>query len=312
MTGIILAIITGLLFAPFRFSIKESITIGAPIENVYNQFNDLRNWEHWFPSLINKGNVTLGYSGHLTGAGAYLINNGHRYTLLSNKPGSTLLKEERGFFSVYNTIISFPVYPGNHTMITWIRSGNLLFWINGKMSRDAEMKTELSNLKSYFEDPVKMYGFSIKILPVTDTLILTKNTTSAKKDQLSTLSKLYSAIYEYAIRQHIPVYREGPRLANFSPAGSDSVRVFAGVPVHKRGKVETGINYLSMPASGRMLTAHYKGPYSKLNQVYTVMEKYIRDNTLQKVAICYEKYYTHPQSNEDSLHMEIEVLYPIF
>ena len=76
--------------------------------------------------------------------------------------------------------------------------------------------------------------------------------------------------------------------------------------------METGINYLSMPASGRMLTAHYKGPYSKLNQVYTVMEKYIRDNTLQKVAICYEKYYTHPQSNEDSLHMEIEVLYPIF
>lgn len=311
-TGIILAIIAGLLFAPFRFSLKESITIAVPIENVYKQFNDLRNWERWFPSLINKDSSTsLSYSGHTTGAGAYQIYKGHRYTLLGNNPGFMQFKEDKGPFPVYNTMISIPVSPQNHTLIKWIRSGNLLFWLNSKINGDVEMKTGLSNLKSYMEDPVKRYGFPIEILPVTDTLVLTKNATTTRKGQFLTLSALYSDIYEYAIRQNIPINRQGPRLANFSPTGLDSVRVFAGIPVHKRGKKEKDINYLNMPASGKMLVAHYKGPYTKLNQVYIVLEKYIRDNVLQKVAISYEKYYTYPLTNEDSLHMVIEVLYPI-
>lgn len=312
VAGIILALIAGLLVAPFRFRQKESITIAVPIESVYNQFNDLRNWKHWFPPLINKeSSASFSDSGHTSGAGAYQNYKGYRYALLENNPGLMRLKEEKGFFTVYNTLISLPVSPQNHTVIDWIRSGNLLFWLNSEIKGDGEMKTGLSNLKSYMEDPVKRYGFPIEILPVTDTLVLSKNTLSATKDRFLTLSKLYSDIYEYAIRQNIPLNRQGPRLANFSQSGQDSVRVFAGIPVHKRGKKENDINYLNMPASGKMLVAHYKGPYTKLNQVHIILDKYIRDNVLQKVAISYEKYYTQPLTNEDSLHMVIDVLYPI-
>lgn len=39
------------IFLPAEFRVERSIVINAPIENVYTQVADFKNWEHWMPWL---------------------------------------------------------------------------------------------------------------------------------------------------------------------------------------------------------------------------------------------------------------------
>jgi effector-binding domain-containing protein len=82
--------------------------------------------------------------------------------------------------------------------------------------------------------------------------------------------------------------------------------------VDKRMKESDGIKYLRMPRVGRMLVGKYEGDYKNIRQLYHSMEKYLGDKHLKKAALPYEKYFTDPHSATDSLHMKIELYYPIF
>ncbi|MEP6793643.1 MAG: SRPBCC family protein, partial [Saprospiraceae bacterium] len=46
---LILALILFSLLLPKEVTISRSITVSAPIDRVFDQVNDLRNWEKWSP-----------------------------------------------------------------------------------------------------------------------------------------------------------------------------------------------------------------------------------------------------------------------
>ena len=51
--------------------VERSIMIDAPMVNVYNQVNDLRNWENWSPWLKMDPLMEMSYSNPPMGKGAY-------------------------------------------------------------------------------------------------------------------------------------------------------------------------------------------------------------------------------------------------
>jgi hypothetical protein len=152
-----------------------------------------------------------------------------------------------------------------------------------------QMNRGLENLKKYIEDPAGYYGFSIAIEPVQDTLILT-DTALVKGSQIGAarirlLDKLHGSASGHRISGDAAY-----SYSSYREIGSDSVEVAVGLPVHGRGYGTGSARFLELPAGGRLLVGKYKGHYSSMRALYKVMDRYMAEKGLKKVAAPLEKY----------------------
>ena len=86
---LLLLIIVG-FFLPSTYSAERSITVNAPVEVVFNQVNDLKNWETWGPWAAEDPNMTVTYGDITEGVGA-----SHSWTSEKHGPGKlTIAKSE--------------------------------------------------------------------------------------------------------------------------------------------------------------------------------------------------------------------------
>jgi len=68
---ILLLIISFLL--PSEREVEASVKIDAPIEIVFDQVNDLRNWEYWSPWKTLDPSMEMSYSNPPSGKGAFYV-----------------------------------------------------------------------------------------------------------------------------------------------------------------------------------------------------------------------------------------------
>ncbi|MEP6646269.1 MAG: SRPBCC family protein [Saprospiraceae bacterium] len=68
---LILAIILFSFLLPKEVTISRSITINAPIDRVFDEINDLRNWEKWSPWKRMDPMMEMTFSNPPVGQGAY-------------------------------------------------------------------------------------------------------------------------------------------------------------------------------------------------------------------------------------------------
>jgi effector-binding domain-containing protein len=306
----LLIIIAVIAWAPLHFEIKKEIRIETPIEYVGRQFTDLRHWKNWNVAVRRLDSSGIKYSASSSGINAFLQSGDLLFTIIQTNPAFVLVRSGRPGTREYHSLYAVSDSFGKSTEVTWTRSLPPARWLKEKIIPDGEMEEGLKNLKNTLEDPLHIYGFPIRIGPVTDTLVITCTATCAKKDKIAELNRLYQGIYGYAKRRKMPV--ADSRMANFTFRGKDSLQIDAGIPTSVNGDPENNISVLRMPTRGRMLIGSYEGPYSGLGKLYSAMGKYTRDKRLMKVAAVYEKYLTDPKSATDSLHMKIELCFPVF
>ena len=196
------------------------------------------------------------------------------------------------------------------TNLSWTKSIPLSSWLREKLHGSNEMRNGLEKLKKNSEDPEFAYGFPIYIGPVADTLVITKKTIAPREQVVPALKNLFGELKAYAAENRI--LTAPYRMAAFNYHGNGEVEIMAGIPAENKAPEMNGINYLKMPRGGRMLVGKYEGPYTSLHNLYSAMEQFRIDRALQGIAVKYEKYLTDPVTHEDSLHMKIEIYYPIF
>jgi uncharacterized protein YndB with AHSA1/START domain len=68
---LILALILFSLLLPKEFTVSRSITVNAPIDRVFDQVNDLRNWEKWSPWKRMDPMMEMTYSNPPVGQNAF-------------------------------------------------------------------------------------------------------------------------------------------------------------------------------------------------------------------------------------------------
>src|SRR6188768_2055001 len=68
---VILALILFSFLLPKEFTVSRSITISAPIDRVFDQVNDLRNWEKWSPWKRMDPTMVMTFSNPPVGQGAF-------------------------------------------------------------------------------------------------------------------------------------------------------------------------------------------------------------------------------------------------
>ena len=68
--ALVLLLIIISLFLPSQFEVESSILINADEEVIFDQLNDLRNWENWDPFIKSDSTITSEYSDPSYGMGA--------------------------------------------------------------------------------------------------------------------------------------------------------------------------------------------------------------------------------------------------
>jgi predicted transcriptional regulator YdeE len=308
--SVLLAAWVVLLFTgPLTFRITRNVSIGYPIYDVAAQFTDLRNWRNWHPALRGKDSSDLLFSGDPEKVNSSVeTKEGTRFTLTAINPAGIVFKETSKGKTIYHSLIAYSDSIGRTCRISGIRYTGVWDWLKEKMHPQNKIFGELTGLKQFMEDPLAYYGFPIGIIPVTDTLILTRQAVVPAGEINRQIRQSDSDLAAYADVNKLT--GKPYRYVSRKDAGQGRFSVAVGIAVNKRAPDAKGMKFLELPAQGRLLAGRTTGGPARLKALFASMEKYMKDKGLKRVADPLEKYEHLP--GPDTTHFDVEVQIPIY
>jgi uncharacterized protein YndB with AHSA1/START domain len=129
---ILLALILFSFLLPKEVTVSRSITVNAPVDRVFDQVNDLRNWEKWSPWKRMDTTMAITFSNPPVGQGAY-----YKWVSKNKQMGSgtCTLSKVTNYEEIVTTLHSDDWgdanstfhfgKKGNDTEITWSMTNNV-------------------------------------------------------------------------------------------------------------------------------------------------------------------------------------------
>ena len=165
---------------------------------------------------------------------------------------------------------------------------------------------------AYMKDPVKVYGYNIREVLVTDTSFLFATRTVPNSKFASETKLLFDMLIAEAKKRDAGY--NGVRIFNWQDIGDGTTSLFAGIGVTK--KIDTNdndvVSYKMMPYQKKLLIADYEGPYKDVMKVYAAMEEYKEDNKRVSMAIPFHKYISDGYGFADTQVVKMRVSFPVF
>lgn len=312
ITSALLIIGSGIfLLSRLSIRVKKEITVNASLFIVSRQITDLRNWQKWYPQVKGTDSALIQYSGITTQVNTTLQSGKHLYTVTRVNPEEINIKEQTGKKLTYHSVIAISDQLGVHTRVQWVATLDFFSWLTEKIHTPGKIENNLRSLKQYIETPLLYYGFPIEMQQITDTLLISKKDTVAPENAFVKLQQLFDNLYQYAHSYSIGT--GSTKILGVFPIDANRVEVIANLPVVRHKAPENnGIIYLEMPQGGKILTAMYTGPYGNIRKVHKSLQQYIRDKSLRKIALSYEKFFSDPLPANDSAIVKVQVCYPVF
>ena len=192
----------------------------------------------------------------------------------------------------------------------WSAALDFFSWINETVLDRNSIQKNLQSLKRYIEDPLLYYGFPIEMKQITDTLLLSKKATVPAAEASATLKRLFDDLLQYTHTHRLST--ASSKIYGIFPAEKDQAEVIANLPVHNQAPESNGVVYLKMPEGGKIVTTIYSGSYSGIGKAHKALQQYIRDKSLSRIALSYEKFDGDRLPVSDSGNVKVEVCYPVF
>ncbi len=211
--------------------------------------------------------------------------------------------------------LKFSVLPdtsGLYVSVLTIHYKTTLFekWFGaGKVLKN--VSKSLENLENYISDTRKLYGYEIRLVPVTDTAFLFSRETVPLSQKKEATTQLFDQLIQYADKNNAGY--NGVRIF-YSLKTEDSVTLFASIGVTNRVSTgETGpIQYKMMPFEKNLLEATYQGPYGEADKVFRALEQFKQDHNMTSMAIPFQKFLSDGYSFSDEQIVQLKVYYPVF
>ncbi len=307
VSGIIVSLVLSLLI-----DVKQSqeIKIEGNFFNVLEELNAPADWKNW-QVLLQLDYTKSPSLYHVTGDSASrsfsIKSSGHSFYIQKLSPVSFEVKQvTKGDTLFYNISVLSTVLPGYTNLLT-TTSVNLFTYLFFKRERNQAFSTA-ADLKSFIENSKAYYGYSFTVEKTIDTVVVVKETNVAKNSWHHQLSSIYKSLYSFIDRNHLMIMQ--PKIVSFKSISNDSFQIRAGIPVNKVSPENDDIKCLKMP-KGHILVGEYNGPYDKRRSLSTAMEKYIRNHSLDEIAVPYEKYLNDSIPETDTSVVSIKMYYPI-
>lgn len=295
---IVILIIT--CFLPIPVSQTSEVTIHAQFQKTLDQVSSLQRWKAWWPDT---GGISV------TGDTVFRTPE-TEYRLRSKQSlGLVLAQPAR---SVYHVLTVSPAGYDTVCTLQWKRLSYLRTAITDGIgslfnNRSYTPGQLLQRVKESMEDPVKYYGFPIRVEPVEDTFILVKNSYATKATVQSRIRESYTSLHQYL--DSIRYTGRAEKMFHVDSVSRDSVRVMAGLSLAKRIAVKPPFRLMTMPRA-HIVVGDYEGDYKNIYRIHQAVSTYMKDHNIMPVAVVYEKMLSDPRTAQDSLHVRVKVYHP--
>jgi len=316
---------------PNKYEITQSKTINAPVETVYNQVADFKNWEAWSPWQQNDPGMKTTYAGAESGVGAksdFISGSGkmsgtHIHT--SAIPNKTITSDLAFKFGktanpADKITWTFESIDDNTTKVDW----NFKWTMHGAMKLAGPMfksqnlkdfEAGLNNLAVVSEKAPKpqpkansvLKNHKVETLEPQKVLFIKRDIPLDKVGEV--MSQWYPQLQEYASANGEIV---GAPYSEY--LGEDDQLIFLrlGVPVKAKIKETADMKMGELPG-GKFATVSNFGPYEFTGEAHAKFQKYLEDNNYEvdeKRSYGWEVYTSDPATVKPH-DLETKIYYPI-
>jgi hypothetical protein len=259
-------------------------------------------WKSWWPGEKSTLNSTYSYKNSL-----------YKLTNLSNS-GAKLSTINNNIISTAE--ITFIAEDRETTKVTWESnlesSANPFTRLRQYLNLSGSKKITdelLQHLKLFLEDDKNVYHINVKLLKVTDSVILTTNTTLKQAPDMLQVYKLIDGLKQLIAKQGA-AETNAPML-NIHQTGLNEFAVMVGIPINKKIKTSGEVSIHTM-VLGNILEADVKGGLNTVNASINALETYKKDHNLVAPAMPYQSLITNRLLEKDTGKWITKLYCPIF
>lgn len=309
---------------PNSFEIKRSRTINAPVEVIYSNVIDFKNWETWSSWVERDPETVITLSKQTEGVGGSYSwidskGSGSMKTLETESPNS--ITQELQFDDYKPSEINWNFEPTDDgkTIITWkMNSNNIPFMLkasalisggfDGMIGPDFERSLE--KLDSVIIASMKVYSVTIQGVTNHGGGYYIYNTTSCKMDDLKTnMHEMMSRIGNYTTKNKIPM--AGSPFVNYHKWDNENNAVMFSCCIPTTAQVITTESDILTgqlePFKAIRTTLH--GDYDNLKEAWETTFEYIETNNMKPAEYgpMLEVYLTDPETTPNPANWITEI-----
>jgi len=320
----ILGALTWAIFLPSDIHISKSIEIDAPVNKVFNQVNNFRNWGNWAPYQDSLYNAR--FEGNDVGVGAKMLWSDEKEgesvnTIIISEKNKKIVTELA--FNADKKAKSIFLFneQGGVTEITWQMNLKDLSYPFGRfvgfmIQKGAEYNFTLglNSLKKFVEsnkETLDYYGYQIHDDIIQPKSFIGKDVKSTMENFDKTIGEsLKEVISTMGSNNIAPIGYPIIVWNNFKPEG---VSEFICLMEINNKSENDGVNhnmYYSFPKR-RVIWLEYKGAYKKSSIAWETLNSYIANNELQMNGSPYEEYVTDPSIEPDTNKWITNIFFPV-
>ncbi len=314
------------------YDVSRNKVVKAPVQVVYNNVNDFKNWKAWSPWLGKDSLVELTYGKTTSGEGASQawkstvkeVGEGIINTIStkSNETISQRIKFTKPWESESDVYWNFKPVDGG-TEVTWGMKGELGFVeraimaFNGGMDKQVgpDYERGLSKLDSVVQTNMKKYSIEINGITTHGGGYYLYNSTSCKIEEVpSKIQEMMPKVELYMKKNMIQMAGNPFVIRHLYDEENNAVMFFCAVPVAERVITESGSGILTgMLQPFKALKTTLKGNYVNLNEAWDTTKKYMDANQLEepKGEPSLEVYSTDPMYTPNPADWITEIYIPV-
>lgn len=308
-------------FLPKETNIARTRTINAPIEMIFDQVNNLHNWDNWSPwNKIDTAMQVTYYNGGIGEGASYSwtsnnksVGNGKLSISKSVAFDSILTNMDFGDQGVATANYYFEK-TNNAVKVTWTfhneMSNNLIERWMGVLFKPMVKKSYdegLKNIESVCNELKKQdwYSVSVKNMPSMNYYGIMDELTLAEIP--AKMGEYYSKLFTEGHKNGIKII--GAPFALYSTLG-DTIKIECAIPVKDNSLKLKGIESKVLPQQ-KFAIIKYVGSYDNSEKPHVFMTEWLTNNKFEVAGSVMEIYVKGPMVEKDPNKYETYIMYPI-
>ena len=308
--------------SPKEIKTTQSITINTTPYVVFDQVNNLEQWNNWSPWIMRDPDMEQELSENSIGIGAIVRwkseseGNGEQSIIESSAPEkirTSLVFDDWDGITYSNW--TFKKAGENTTKVTWNLEGSVLpFFIRPLgFSWNADIKNDykagLINLKAVCESiPQKNENLRVKIVETEPIIYIGKRINVNTSEIGPAIGKAYKEIIDFLSAKGLEI--SGKPFSIYYDSESVDFDILVALPVVN--EIESNADFESgiLPAGHAAMISHF-GNYTNLPATYHIIRDWVKDGNYQITGNSWEVYVNDPTNEPDSSKWETRIYFPV-
>ncbi|HXH20346.1 MAG TPA: SRPBCC family protein [Chitinophagales bacterium] len=308
---------------PSHCHLERSTIINAPPQAVFDQVNNLKNWEKWSHWAEMEPDAKKTYEGPEAGAGSKYSWEGKKIgkgtlTIVESQ-ASDSIKMELDFPGEGKAYSSFRFEPADGgTKVTWDFDSDVGFsqrlFMGLMLNKFLGVAFEkgLAKLKTVAESvppPPALPEVEPEVVEFPSQTVITMRDTTTLEGIPGSLGTIFQKVMEYVTSKKIQTSGYPLAIWHVFDVATNKVILEAGIPVSGSPKPDAGMNLIKI--KGKAVKVTYFGDYKEMSPTYQALREWMTKNNVAAAGPPWEVYVTDPMMEKDTSKWQTDIYFPI-